>query len=161
MKLEARGSQIDSTFGYISVNGFDVPVREEMRFPRSLDCVISRRFHVVYKGNVTEWTFTAVHKVIELEVTSVNAWCYTAEINAVYKGNGAPVVQYKESGSSEWLPLATEVDGTAITASVDQLTEGTAYLARVVNGDDISEEFSFTTETPEQLPNMDFDGWHQ
>ena len=161
MKLEARGSQIDSTFGYISVNGFDVAVSEQMRFPINLDCVISRRFQVVYKGNVTEWKFTAVHKVIELEVTSVNAWCYTAEINAVYKGVGTPVVQYKEAGASEWLSLATEVDGTAISAKVDQLTDGTPYVARVVNGDDISEEFSFTTETPEQLPNMDFDGWHQ
>lgn len=161
MKLEAKGSQIDSTFGYVSVDGIDVPTKEKMRFPINLDCVISRRFKVIYKDNVTEWTFTAVHKVIELEVTSVNAWCYAADIYAVYKGVGTPVVEYMEAGSSEWIQLDTKVNGTEITASVDQLTEGTSYVARVVNGDDISEEFSFTTETPEQLPNMDFDGWHQ
>lgn len=161
MKLEAKGSQIDSTFGYVSVNGIDVPTKDKMQLPVTLDCVISRRFKVIYKETVTQWTFTAVHKIIELEVTSVNAWCYRADINAVFKGSGSPVVEYKETGEQEWIPLSTKVSGTNITASVDQLTESTAYVARVVNGDDVSEEFSFTTETPEQLPNMTFDEWHQ
>lgn len=161
MKLEARGSQVDSTFGYVSVNGVDVPTKNKMQFPITLDCVISRRFKVLYKDEVTYWTFTALHKLIELEVTSVNAWCYRADINAVFKGAGSPVIEYKESGDSEWISLATAVDGTNITASVDQLTESTTYVARVVNGEDVSEEFQFTTETPAQLPNMSFDKWHQ
>lgn len=127
----------------------------------TLDCVISRKFTVLNKDEVTQWTFTAVHKIIELEVTYVNAWCYRADINAVYKGVGSPVIEYKESGSQEWLALDTKVEGTNITASVDQLTESTTYIARVVNGSDVSEEFPFTTETPEQLPNMTFDEWHQ
>ncbi|MBQ8483295.1 MAG: PCMD domain-containing protein [Bacteroidales bacterium] len=161
MKLEARGSQIDSTFGYVSVNGKDLATKDKMQFPITLDCVISREFKVLYKDQVTRWTFTAIHKVIELEVTSVNAWCYRADINAVFKGSGSPVIEYKESGAQEWIPLATVVSGTNITASVDQLTESTTYIARVVNGTEVSEEFPFTTETPEQLPNMSFDEWHQ
>ena len=161
MKLEARGSQIDSTYGYIAVNGVETHVREKMQFPITLDCVVSRTFTTLYKDAVTEWTFTAVHKIIELEVTSVNAWCYKADINAVYKGVGTPVIEYKESGSQEWLALTTKTDGTNITASVDQLTESTTYLARVVNGDDVSDEFPFTTESAAQLPNMSFDEWHQ
>ncbi len=161
MKLEARGSQIDSTFGYISVNGFETPTEDKVQFPITLDCVISRRFKVLYKGNVTNWTFTAVHKTIEMAVTSVNAWCYRADIAAVFKGSGTPVIEYHESGMQEWIPLESKVDGTNITASVDQLTEGTSYVARVVNGDEVSEEYMFTTETPEQLPNMSFDEWHQ
>lgn len=161
MKLEARGSQIDSTFGHISVGGFETPTKDKMQFPMTLDCVISRKFKVLYKDKVTNWTFTAVHKIIELEVTSVNAWCYRAEINAVFKGVGNPVIEYKESGTQEWLALSTKVDGTIISANVDQLTEATGYVARVVNGDEISEEFPFTTESPDQLPNMSFDEWHQ
>lgn len=161
MKLEAKGSQIDSTFGYIPVNDIPQLRKDKMQFPMTLDCVISREFKVIYKDKVTRWTFTAIHKVIELEVTSVNAWCYKADINAVFKGTGSPVIEYKESGAQEWISLATKVDGTNITASADQLTESTTYVARVVNGDDISEEFTFTTETPEQLPNMSFDEWHQ
>ena len=161
MKLEARGSQIDSTFGYVSINGFESPTEDKMQFPITLDCVISRKFKVLYKDKVTYWTFTAVHKTIEMAVTSVNAWCYHADINAEFKGVGTPVVEYHESGMQEWIPLASKVDGTKITASVDQLTEGTSYVARVVNGDEVSEEFSFTTETPDQLPNMSFDEWHQ
>jgi hypothetical protein len=100
-------------------------------------------------------------QIIELEVTSVNAWCYRAEINAAYKGVGSPVIEYRESSAQEWIPLSTRIEGTNIYASVDQLSEGTDYVARVVNGDDVSEEFTFTTETPEQLPNMSFDEWMQ
>ena len=161
MKLEAQGSQVDSTFGFISVDGLESPTRDKMEFPITLDCVISRKFTVKYRHEVTEWQFTALHKIIELEVTSVNAWCYSADINAVYKGKGEPVVQYKEASGEEWIPLQTTVDGTVIKASVEQLTEGTDYIARVINGDSISEEFAFTTETPEQLPNMSFDEWYQ
>lgn len=161
MKLEAKGSQIDSTFGFVSIDGIDTPTKDKMEFPMTLDCVISRKFRVHYRHETTEWTFTAVHKIIELEITSVNAWCYRADINAVFKGKGSPVIQYRESGEEEWTALNTTVEGTNITASVEQLTEGTSYVARVVNGDSISEEFSFTTETPEQLPNMSFDDWYQ
>lgn len=161
MKLEAQGSQIDSTFGVISVDGVKTEIKEKMSFPINLDCVISRKFKVINRHEVTEWVFTAMHKIIELEVTSVNAWCYSADIRAVFKGTGLPVVQYKELSSEEWISLATSVSGTNISASVDQLSEGTDYIARVVNGDTISEEFAFTTETPEQLPNMSFDEWYQ
>lgn len=161
MKLEAQGSQIDSTFGYMSVNGVETYVKEKMEFPMTLDCVISRKFKVTNRHEETEWTFRAVHKIIELEITSVNAWCYSAQINAAFKGTGNPVIEYRESSEQEWIALPSTVAGTVITASVDQLTEGTDYIARVVNGDAVSEEFTFTTETPDQLPNMSFDEWHQ
>ena len=161
MKLEAQGSKVDSTFGFISMNGVETPTKDKMEFPINLDCVISRKFKVLYRHEVMEWTFTAVHKVIELEVTSVNAWCYRADINATFKGKGEPVIEYRESAAQDWIPLETKVDGTIATASVDQLTEGTNYIARVVNGDAVSDEFAFTTETPEQLANMSFDDWHQ
>ena len=161
MKLEAQGSQIDSTFGYHSVDGVETEIKEKMEFPMTLDCVISRKFKVLYRHEVMEWTFTAVHKIIELEITSVNAWCYSADINAAFKGMGSPVIEYREASESEWIPLETNVEGTVITASVDQLTEGTGYVARVVNGEQISEEFPFTTEEPEQVANMSFDEWHQ
>jgi len=161
MKLEPRTSKIDSTYGVISIDGVETPVEDAVEFPMNLDCVISRRFIVKYKKERIEWTFTAVHKVIELAVTSVNAWCYHADINAEFKGQGDAVVEYREASEQEWIPLETFIDGTKITATVDQLTEGTSYVARVINGDLVSEEFSFTTETPEQLPNMSFDEWHQ
>ena len=161
MKLEERGSQIDSTIGHTVQNGTDVVLKEKVQLPMDLNCVLSREFKVLCKAGVSTWKFIAVHKIIELEVTSVNAWCYHADIHAAFKGSGSPVIEYHESGMQEWLPLPTKVDGTNIMASVDQLSEGTSYVARVVNGDDVSEEFPFTTETPEQLPNMSFDEWHQ
>ena len=161
MKLEAQGSKIDSTYGYIAVDGVEVAVNDAVEFPMTLDCVISRKFKVNYRHETFEWTLTAVHQIIELEVTSVNAWCYHADINAAFKGTGSPVIQYRESSAQDWIPLETRVDGTNIYASADQLTEGTSYVARVLNGDDVSEEFAFTTETPEQLPNMSFDDWYQ
>ena len=161
MKLEERGSQIDSTIGYVAMDGEDLVIKDKVQLPMNLDCVITREFKVLCKAGVTSWKFTAVHKIIELEVTAVNAWCYHADLTAVFKGSGSPVVEYHESGMQEWIPLATTVEGTNISASVDQLSEGTSYVARVVNGDDVSEEFTFTTETPDQLPNMSFDEWYQ
>lgn len=161
MKLEPRTSKIDSTFGVIAVNGVETPVQDAVEFPMTLDCIITRQFKVMYKGESIIWDFTAVHKIIELAVTSVNAWCYRAEINAEFKGNGDAVVEYREASEKEWTPLETKIEGTRISANVDQLTEGTSYVARVINGDLISEEFPFTTETPDQLPNMSFDEWHQ
>ena len=161
MKLEERGSQVDSTVGHTVRDGVDVVIKEKVQLPMNLDCVLSREFEVLCKAGVSKWKFVALHKIIELEVTSVNAWCYHADIHAVFKGSGNPVIEYHESGMDEWLPLATSVEGTNIKASVDQLSEGTSYVARVVNGNDVSEEFPFTTETPEQLPNMSFDEWHQ
>ena len=161
MKLEAQGSKVDSTFGYISQNGVDVATKEKLQFPITLDCVISRRFKVLYRHEVMDWTFTAIHKIINLEITSVDAWCYHADIAAVFKGNGLPVIEYREASGDEWIPLETKVEGVNISATVDQLTEGTSYVARVVNGEELSEEYPFTTEEPEQLQNMSFDHWYQ
>lgn len=161
MKLEAQGSQIDSTFGYVAVGSETVEKREKVILPMNLDCVISRTFTVYKDLEYYEWQFTAVHKLINLEITSVNAWCYKADINAVFKGNGTPYIQYKETGAESWIKLATDVKGTEIHAFVDQLKPGTEYMARVVCDDEISEEYAFVTENPVQLPNMSFDEWHQ
>lgn len=161
IKLEPRTSKVDSTFGVTIINDVEVSTREEVILPMTLDCVLSRIFKVVYKDQTYEWRFTALHKVIELQVTSVNAWCYKADIRAEFKGEGSAHIEYKEVGSQDWIALTSTVDGTVVTASVDQLTEGTDYVARVINNGQISEEYQFTTETPEQLPNMSFDEWHQ
>lgn len=161
MKLEPRTSKVDSTFGVISVDGVETPVKDKVEFPMTLDCVISRRFKILYKDKSYEWTFTAVHKIIELQVSSVNAFCYRAEITAEFRGKGNAYIEYKEATASEWIPLESEVNGTIVTAFVDQLSHGTNYLARVVNDGTVSEEFPFVTETPDQLENMSFDDWHQ
>lgn len=161
IKLEPLGSKVDSTFGYITVDGVETAVKEKVLLPMELDCVISRKFKVLYKDQEILWTFTAVHKVIELEVTSVNAWCYNAEITAAFKGKGTPEIQYRRADSSEWMKAETSVSGVEVHADVDHLDSGAEYFARVVNGDDVSEEFSFVTETPDQLPNMTFDAWHE
>jgi hypothetical protein len=132
-----------------------------MSFPIRLECIHTRKFVVKYRHEVTEWTFQALHKMIDLEVTGVSAWCYSADIYATFRGTGNPYIEYKEASESDWFPLKSIIDGTKITASVDQLTEGTSYLARVVNGEEISEEFSFTTDEPNQLYNLSFDHWTQ
>ena len=162
MKLEAQGSVVDSTFGsVVDSKGVAVTVKEKMSFPINLDCVQTRKFKVKYRHEVTEWSLTAVHKVVNLEVTGVSAWCYSADITGTFKGTGTPYIEYKESSDSEWIPLKSTIKGTSVAASVDQLTEGTAYVARVVNGSEVSEEFTFTTEEPVQLYNMSFDDWSQ
>lgn len=161
MKLAAQGSVVDSTYGFISASGTPVPDNRKMSFPINLDCVVSRDFVVKYRHEVTKWTLTAVHKMIDLEITGVSAWCYSADIFATFKGTGTPHIEYKEASGTEWLQLKSSIEGTSVTASVDQLTEGSSYVARVVNGSEISEEFPFVTGEPVQLYNMSFDNWSQ
>lgn len=161
MKLEPQGSQIDSTFGYRIIDGENVLCREKVSLPMNLDCVLSRTFTVYHDLEYHEWTFTAVHKIINLEITSVNAWCYKAEIKASYKGGGTPSIQYKESGTDSWIKLETVTSGTEARAAVDQLKPDTDYVARIVTDSDTSEEYPFKTEADVQLPNMSFDEWHQ
>ena len=120
MKLEAQGSKIDSTYGHTVIDGTEVSVEEAVEFPMTLDCVLSRTFKVNYRHETSLWTLTAVHKIIELEVTSVNAWCYHADIKAAFKGTGNPVIEYRESSAEEWIALNTTVSGTEISAYVDQ-----------------------------------------
>ena len=158
MKLEPKGAEL---LGYVQKNGGEksiVPVT----FPLTLDCVIPREF--VYKNGENECTWTVDVDVmsVAMSVTSVNAWCYSVDVNAVFDGNGTPYLEFKKaSGDEAWSKFEElEVSGFDIKAKISDLEADTDYLVRVVNGEKTSDNVPFKTGKPEQIDNLNFDSWY-
>lgn len=162
IKLEAEGSIVVSTKGQVSVAGAAVIDSVAINFPATLDCVLMRSFYVENNGELIRWDVKFLNKVVELEISNVNAWCYSAEISAVSKGGEATRLEYKQASASAWTEISDKtVDGVKVKAALSRLKAGTQYSVRVINGEDVSEEYSFTTDKPTQLENMNFDVWSQ
>ncbi|MCQ2147050.1 MAG: PCMD domain-containing protein [Bacteroidales bacterium] len=161
MKLEAEGSEIVSTTGRISDHFELYDVTEDFNPPMTLDCVLARTFKVVYKGEEIIWNFKALQTAIKVEVTSVAYRCFHANIRGLFDGTGSPELQIKRADDTEWTKVEdAKIAGVGISATVSNLSSGTSYEVRVVNGSDISSVYSFTTENPVQLYNMNFDQWN-
>ena len=161
MKLEPDGSNIVSTTGYEPES--DTPGAEYVEktractFPMKLNCVLERTFTVTDNGETTVWKMTVVQKKVDMSVTKANAWCYHVDVEAVYDGNGTPYMEYRQQGSEDWLRFDdVEVNGLDITASIPG-----GDTSSVCTEDAQSSPVSFTTGTPDQLPNMGFDEWYQ
>lgn len=161
MKLEPEGSVVLSTTGTGTVASEEVTVTEEVRLPMTLDCTLIRYFDVEYKNDTIRWSMKVLPKQIDLEISSVNAWCYSADVQAVSKTGISPVIEYKASSASSWTVAENvSLDGRNVTASLARLKADTQYSVRIIDGDLVSEEVSFKTGSPVQLDNMNFDKWH-
>ena len=172
MKLEAEGSEIVSTTGYELEDWQMVKRTRECSFPMQLNCLLQRSFTVLDRGEEIVWTMSVVKKKVDLSVSSVNVWCYHADVEASYDGTGTPYIEYRQQGSEQWTRADDiSVDGLVITASIpggdtsvetaERLSAGTAYEVRVCTEDAQSSPVAFTTGTPDQIENMGFDNWYQ
>ena len=161
MKLGPEGSVITSTTGYEYDFSSGKEVTRNVSLPMTLDCVLDRTFTVSFRGKETVWTFKAVQVAVQTDISSVVPWCRCADIEAIYDGNGTPVIQYRKVTESEWTDCEdATISGLGVTATLAPLDEGTAYAVRIINGAEAGPEHRFTTEMPLQLYNMDFDVWH-
>ena len=161
MKLEPEGSYVVSTTGTVVENSAEVSKTEEVSLPMTLDCTLVRYFDVVYKGDTLRWAVKILPKPIDLEISSVNAWCYSADVKAVSKTGLAPVIEYKASSASSWTPADDiTLSGRDVTLTIPRLKPDTQYTVRIVDGELVSDEYSFKTESAAQLHNMSFDEWY-
>lgn len=158
MKLEPKGAEM---LGYVQIEDSGrtiVPVT----FPLTLDCVVPREF--VFRNGEAECTWTVDVDVmsVALSVTSVNAWCYSVDVKAVFDGNGTPYLEFrKAAGDESWVKFeGLEVSGFDIKGKITGLDADTDYLVRVVNGGEASDEVSFRTGKAEQIDNLNFDSWY-
>lgn len=159
MKLGPETSQIIRTTGY------DGPVLGEttkpVTFPIRLDCTLSRKFVVLYKGVEYEWMVTFTQQKVVNEIKSVDAWTYHASVEGDYDGTGTPYFEYRKSSETDWLPCNdVQVEGVRVKADITELEESTDYVVRLVSGESVGEEFAFKTDTPAQLKGMAFNEWH-
>lgn len=161
MKLEPEGSVVISTTGTEIVASEEVMVTEDVHLPMTLDCTLVRYFDVEYKDDTLRWTMKVLPKQIALEISSVNAWCYSADVTAVSKTGVSPVIEYKTASASTWT-VAEDIslEGRNVTASLTRLKADTQYSVRIIDGDLVSEEVSFKTEKALELHNMNFDSWY-
>ncbi|MGM9786067.1 MAG: hypothetical protein ACI3ZS_04455, partial [Candidatus Cryptobacteroides sp.] len=162
MKLEPEGSAVASTSGYVIENGQSQIKVEACAFPMVLDCTLTRHFSVEYNSNEIDWAVTFLSKPVAVDMTSVNAWTYSAELEGITNGKGNPVFEYCIEDSGEWIQYSDlTINGTKAFATLTGLFEDTVYQVRMSNGEDVSEVIEFRTGQAAQLENMDFETWHQ
>ncbi len=162
MKLEAEGSQIVSTTGFVQADGEYQKETVECVFPMTLECVMLRTFTVSSRGNDINWTVRVQKKKVGLHVTSVNAFARRAEVKAGYDGKGNPVIEYRKASDSEWIAFnESSVSAVGISGIITGLEPDTDYVVRVTNDAVHSSEFAFRTEAEAQLYNMNFNEWWQ
>lgn len=159
VKLEPAGSSVMMTTG-IGADGNVETV--SCAFPMVLDCIHKRSFFVSYDDDMYEWTLKVLRKKISQQVNEVQQWCHHAKVYGVFSGAGAPQLEYRKSSDAEWTVVQDAVvAGVGISADVTGLEAGTEYVVRVNEDGAISPEYIFTTDTPVQLYNMNFDEWYQ
>lgn len=155
MKLGIEGSKI-----------YHGSSAEECTFPMTIDCSSANTFRVETGGVSDTWTLTVAQRNVSPSVLSADAWCYHADITAEFAssdGSQLPVLQYRKQSDSSWTDVAVEssdVDGITVTKSITGLQEGTAYSVRLVLDSTEGKSVDFTTGTPDQIENMDFDDWY-
>ena len=159
IKLGPETSKIISTIGY------DGPssgvITKAVDFPMTLDCTLDRKFTVLYKGMEYVWTMTCIHKAIQNEVKSVDAWTYHAVVTGDYNGEGTPYYEYRKASEQEWTRFDdVSVDGVTVTADITGLLEDTEYAVRLVSDDVFGAEVTFKTDIPAQFPGMGFNDWY-
>ena len=161
MKLEPEGSYIVSTIGTVVVDSVEESVTENVEFPMTLDCTLIRYFDVEYKNETVRWSLKVLPKQVDLEISSVNAWCYSADVKAVSKTGVDPVVEYRAASASSWTKAEEmEISGRNVTLTLSRLKADTQYSVRIIDGELVSEEVSFKTAPATQLHNMSFDEWY-
>lgn len=159
MKLGPETSVILSTTGYDSSSSG--VVTKEVEFPMALDCTLSRKFTVLYKGKEYVWTVTFVQRAVQNEIRAIDAWTYHAVVTGDFNGEGSPYYEYRKSAESAWARFdEVVVNGLTVTADITGLAESTEYAVRLVSGDVVGAESTFKTDTPVQIPGMGFNDWH-
>lgn len=159
MKLAPETSQIISTTGHDhSTSG---EVTRGIEFPMTLDCTLDRTFTVLYKGVEYVWTMTCIHKAIQNEVKSVDAWTYHAVVTGDYNGEGTPYYEYRQTSDQAWIRFdEVSVSGVTVTADITGLAEGTDYAVRLVSDGAVGAEVTFRTDVAVQIPGMGFNDWY-
>lgn len=155
LKLEPDGAVL---LGYREGERI-VPVNS---FPFVLDCSSTRYFVLEYGGEQVEWGLKVSLVTIEPTITLANAWTHKVNVEAMADGGDSPYFQYRLSSAGSWTDCKDVVtDGLTVSAEISGLVPASEYVLRLVDGDVVSEEYVFGTESAAQLPNMGFDKWYQ
>ncbi len=76
----------------------------------------------------------------------------------------AVTFSYREEGATDWISVdavADEDNANSFSAKVTGLSMGTTYEYKIVCGSEGGDVLTFTTESYEEIPNLDFETWTQ
>lgn len=111
------------------------------------------------------WTVDVQIATVLASAGEANAWATKAYVSGEMKSGATPIIEYKETGTSEWINLnqeqVTQTSSTSFQACLTGLNSGTTYEWRVSVDGTATDPKSFTTETIVEIPNMNFDTWTQ
>ena len=169
VKFELEGAVVESTTGLSILDGKVTEHTQNCSFPYPadepviLDCTDRRTFKVLSRGKEYVWGLTVIPVEVPAQIVSVASWCWSADIQATFDGTSQPpVIQYKKVSDQEWIPVSEEnivVDGVNCHYHLADLEQGTDYEVKFIFAGEELPGVAFTTDTPQQLYNFDFDNW--
>ncbi|MDE7355872.1 MAG: PCMD domain-containing protein [Rikenellaceae bacterium] len=122
-------------------------------------------FKVNMFGRTEEWRISAAHAQFSIQSKSVTAWTKTATATASVPVGATDIgYEYRREVDEAWNQTDIEnitLDGGTMTAVITGLEPGTKYVCRPFLGDERGQEQTFTTDKVEEIPNMNFEQWHQ
>ena len=161
IKLEPEGSYVLSTTGTVINGSVEESYTQDLVLPMTLDCTLIRYFDVEYKKDTVRWALKVLPKQVDLEISSVNAWCNSADVKAVSKTGESPIIEYKAASASSWTQAeGLEILGRNVSVTLSRQKADTQYSVRIIDGEHVREETAFKTESAAQLHNMNFDEWY-
>lgn len=120
-------------------------------------------FNVAYSGKTERWGVRVLPWEVSLEITSVNAWAYSADVTGMLgkEQDNAAALEFRKAADEQWQRYEGDLvmDGVRMSAVITGLDDDTDYTVRIVSGDDVSAEFDFHTEAAVQIPNSSYDEW--
>ena len=138
------------------INEYDKSVTVFVNEHQSLESVVIKEMKLEPEGS----EITSTYRVKNGEI--IDRHDVVFPVSAVYSGTGDPYIQYRKTSEENWTDISQiTFDGNNISCRIERLDEGTEYAVRAANGSDRSAEQLFTTGTPDQIDNMDFDKWYQ
>lgn len=114
----------------------------------------NKQSHAVFRINVSD------DAVSTAAINDFDVWATRATIAGTINKEGvtAPVLKYREYGSTQWTEAETTVDGKNMTATVNGLKPATRYeYVAACDGFESLNVHEFTTEEARQLPNSGFE----
>lgn len=132
--------------------------------PGKLDLSYPLRVEVTAWGRTEIWTIYAEISETIVSTTQVDAWSMVIWAYGAGPADVQNGFQYRKAGDTEWIDVPqTDVTQTqgSFSACIPHLTPLTDYEVRTVSGENFGNVVKATTQGTMDIPNGDFENWHQ
>lgn len=132
--------------------------------PGVIDLYHPLRVDVICHGRTEVWTIYAEIIDAAASTTQIDAWSrviWAYGSGSARQENG---FEYRKTSDSEWTRVPESymtATGAAFSCYIPHLEPLTEYVVRAFSGVNYGEEITVTTQATADIPNGDFDQWHQ